>query len=130
MGACYTGQRIVLDALLGVISEWVGDERDRRLEHVDLDAPAPAGALALVQRPENAIAGKHPGGVVRNGRAAGLRVVWIEEEARDAAQCEADAVIGRPSAVRPGCAESGDGTVDELGICRSERPRRRSSTGP
>ena len=86
MRACNPGQRVVLDAHLGVIGERVGNERDRRLQHVDLDAPAPAGALALVQRAEDAVAGVHAGGVVGDGRAAGLRVFRIEQEARDAAQ--------------------------------------------
>ena len=68
-------QRLVLDAAAGEGGERVRNERDGGLQHVDLDAAAPAGALALVQRAQDAVAGIHAAGVVRDGRAADLRRV-------------------------------------------------------
>ena len=54
----------------------------------------------------------------------------IEQEARDAAERKADAVIGRPAAVGPGGAEAGDRAVNELGIRRGERVGAEARAGP
>ena len=43
-----------------------------------LDTAALASALALIERPQDAVAGIHAAGVVRDGRAADLRRLWIE----------------------------------------------------
>ena len=115
---------------LGVVGEWVRDECDRRLEHVDLDAAAAARALALVERAEDAVTGKHAGGVIGDGRAADLRMLGVEQEARDAAERKPHAVIGRPAAVRPRGAKAGDGAVDELWVRCGERVGARARAAP
>ena len=93
--------------------ERVGNERDGGLQHVDFDPAAAAGALALVERAQDAVAGIHAAGIVGDGRAADLRLVGIEQQARHAAQRQRDVVVGRPRAVGAGCAEAGDRAVDQ-----------------
>ena len=97
----------------GVVRKRVGDEGDAGLQHVDLDAMAAAAALALEQRAENAVAGKHSGGVVRDRRSARLRTLRIELQAGDPAQRHRDVVVGRTRAVGPRRAESGDRAMDQ-----------------
>src|SRR5687768_13785981 len=77
------GEAVADDCGPGVVRNRVGDEGDAGLQHVDLDAMAAAAALALEQRTENAVAGKHAGGVVRDRGAARLRALRIELQAGD-----------------------------------------------
>src|SRR5436305_11128392 len=100
MGACHAGERIIADSHLRVIGKWIGNERDCRLEHIDLDPAAAARALTFVERAKNAVAGKHAGRVVGYGRAADLRMLGIEKEAGNPAEREPHAVIGGAGAIR------------------------------
>src|SRR6516162_9337486 len=113
MGACHARERIIVNSHLGVVGEWIGNERDRRLQHIDLDPPATARALTLVKSAKNAVAGEHPGCIVRYGGSADLRMLRIKKEARDPAEREPHAVIGGPAAIWSRGAKAGNRTVNE-----------------
>jgi hypothetical protein len=70
-----------VDAELRVIGERVRDERNGRFQHVDLDAAALAGPLALVERAEHPVGGIHAGDIVRDGRSVRLRIFGVEKQA-------------------------------------------------
>ena len=96
-----------------VIDEGVRRERDRRFQHAGLDAAPLAGALALVQRAEDAVGGIEAGDVVGQRRPAGLRRLRIDELAQHAAERLRHRVIGGPVGVGAVAPEAGDRSVDE-----------------
>ncbi len=109
-------QPVALDAGPGIVRERIRDEGDRRLQHIDVDAPSATAALALVERAEDAIGREHAGGVVGDRRAARLWRFGVDLEAQDAAERHRDIVVGGPRAVGPGRPEAGDRAVDQAGI--------------
>ena len=125
----HPGQPVALDARPGVVRERIGNEGDARLQHVDLDAVAAAGPLAIVKSAEDAVAREHAGGVVGDGRPARLRMLRVELQAEDAAQRHRHIIVGRPLAVGPGFAEPGDRAMDQPGIGGLERLLPQSELG-
>src|SRR5258708_5024946 len=79
----HASEPIALDASAREIGERVGDEGDARLQHVDVDATAAAAAFALIQGAEDAVGREHAGGIVRDRRAARLRMRGIDLQAED-----------------------------------------------
>ena len=113
----------------GEIGEGVRREGHGRLQHIDFDTPPAAGAAALHQGRQDRAARLHAGDVVGERRSERFRPLRIDEQACNSAERHADAVEGRPIAIRPGAAVTGDGALNQSRIRSRNASGARPSLG-